>query len=417
MPRVRGLRDAGRPGIVLAGAIPIDSRGRRAAGSVWWQGPSLAAPETPPPAAVRIDLDGHLVFPGLINAHDHLHLNAFDTQAYGQGLCPGFRDAADWVEHMRQRIAGEDMRAVRRLPAAARAWQGALKNLLAGSTVVVHHDPFLPGMAGAAFPVTVPRRAWAHSLGLAGSYGLPLSAIGSGERGLASASPAFLHLAEGRGRPAADEWSRLIALGLGGPRLRLVHGLALRPEDRIAMIRLGIGLVTCPVSNQRLFGHVAPVRDLAAQGLAALGTDSRLTGARDLLAELRFARQAGFAGPGELLRMVGVDAARLCGLPKHGLLGPGMAADLLLLRDDGRPPAEQLCDRARGDLRLVVRRGRPALADPDLAPIFAAMGVAHTVVRLDGRPKLIAEQLLVPLRRFGLAESGLELQLQPVDRA
>lgn len=391
---------------VLTGVARVDDFGRRRVGDLSFQGGrvcGVGVEGQPARQGYRMEAGGHLAFPGLINAHDHLHLNGFPSLAYGSGLAPAFDDVAEWVDALRRRIVEPDFLAVRRLPLAARLWLGGLKNLLAGTTVVLHHDP-IGRRAARALPLTVPARPWAHSLDLAGSYGPPLGGLQA-----PATDPTFVHLAEGRGPKAAAEWWRLAALGLVGGGLRVIHGLGLKPEDRRRLLGIGAGLVACPVSNQRLFGRVASVRDLAARGRAALGTDSRLTGARDLLAELGFARQVGLATAESLLRMVGVDAARLCGLPRQGRLTPGMAADAILLRDDGRAPAEQLCNSARADLRLVIRRGVPVVADLDFADLFAAQGLPAQRATLDGRPKLVARSLADPLRAWGLVEPGLDI--------
>lgn len=393
---------------MLAGVAMVDALGRRRVGDLAWRGERIRGVEAEGLHAgqgFRMESGGHLAFPGLVNAHDHLHLNGFPTLAYGSGLAPPFDDVAEWVDAMRQRIVAPDFVAVRRLPLAARLWLGGLKNLLAGTTVVMHHDP-IGRRASRALPVTVPARPWAHSLDLAGSYGPPLGGLQA-----SATDPTFIHLAEGRGPKAAAEWWRLTALGLVGGGLRVIHGLGLRPEARRRLLGIGAGLVACPVSNQRLFGKVPSVRDLAACGRVALGTDSRLTGARDLLAELGFARQVGLAPADSLRRMVGEDAARLCGLPRQGRLAPGMAADAILLRDDGRPPSEQLCASSRADLRLVLRRGVPVVADPDFGELFAALGLSALRATLDGRPKLVARSLTEPLLAWGLLEPGLDLDL------
>lgn len=324
--------------LVLEGVRPVDGRGRRQASGVAWRGSRLLAGGDPGPCAWRLRLDEHLAFPGLINAHDHLHLNLFPValDAERLDLALPVRDASDWVEAMRRRIERDDYRAVRAIAADGRAWQGGLKNLL----------------AGAAF-------------------------------------------------------RRLLATTGLDPSLRLVHGVGLSPADRRRAIAAGMGLVACPTSNQRLLGRPGPMRDFAAAGQAALGTDSRLTGARDLLAELRFAWSSGLATAEQLLMLVGPSAAWSCGLPDRGRLAPGLPADLVVITDDGRPPAQQLCRSERADLRLVLRGGRPRIADHDLQPLFSATGTPWRQVLLDGRPKLIAPDLLEPLDAAGIQEPGL----------
>lgn len=356
-----------------------------------------------------MELADHLAFAGLINAHDHLHLNLFPPlPSSGDPLLSlPVRDAADWVDAMRERIERPDHRVLRALPTGLRAWHGGLKNILAGATTVLHHDPPLGLFRRRDFPVHVPRRiGWAHSVGLSTSYGPDLTAAWERRD---HARPWFIHVAEGRDGRAATEFRRLLTVTGLNRALRLVHGVGLAEADRRLAIATGMGLVACPISNHRLLGRTGPIRDFAAAGQAALGSDSRLTGGRDLLAELHFAWTAGLASSTELLNMVGVGAARLCGEPSRGRLAAGLPADLVVIADDGRPPAAQLCTLQRSSLRLVLRGGRPRVADPDFGPLFAATQTPWHAVVLDGRPKLVASDLLTPLIAAGIGEPGLDL--------
>lgn len=353
-------------------------------------------------ACHRVALDGHLILPGLVNAHAHLQLDCFPATPAGGG----YRHAADWIVAMRSRIEQPEFRRLRGIPAGWRAWQGGLANALAGVTTVVHHDPWLTIFDEPGFPThVVADLGWAHSLALAGSYGPDLRAS------LAECPPGrpwFVHAAEGIGARAATEFADLVEAGALRPGTRLVHAVGLLPAQRSAALAAGVGMVWCPASNQRLFGQVADPRAFAARGLAALGTDSRMTGSRDLLDELRCAASTGLVDAAGLLAMVTWHGARLCGRPQAGRLAAGAPADLVVLRDDGRSPAEQLLDRRRADLRLVMASGRPLVADPDLSWLFDALDQPAEAVWLDGRPKRVATALLEPLSRAGLDEPGLE---------
>lgn len=352
-----------------------------------------------------VDLCGDLVFPGLVNAHDHLHLNVFPPTRPRER----YDHSADWVADMARVIETPSMRALRELPQAARAWQGALKNALAGTTTVVHHDPWLPVFEDPDFPVTVLRDcAWAHSLGLSGSYGPPWreSLIRA-----PAGRPWFIHLAEGTDARAAAELAALAAGGGLGSRTRLVHAVGLRPRDIARALDAGAAIVWCPASNAFLLGRVADPSAWVAAGRAALGTDARLTGSRDLLDELAFAGGTGFCSPEDLLAMVTGIGATLCGRPQAGRLDVGSPADLMVVRDDGRDPAVQLVGARRADLRLVVARGRPVVADPDLAAVFEIAGEAAWPAVLDGRPKLIAARAVAPLLEAGIREAGLEIEV------
>src|SRR5205814_1065404 len=114
--------------------------------------------------------------------------------------------------------------------------------------------------------------------------------------------PFFVHLAEGTDEPARAELARLDALGCLAQNTVLVHGVAIDESGWTRVQAQRAALVWCPASNIFLFGRTADVRRRLDSGPAriALGTDSRLSGARDLLDELRVAAAAGPASDCEL---------------------------------------------------------------------------------------------------------------------
>jgi len=166
-------------------------------------------------------------------------------------------------------------------------------------------------------------------------------------------------------------------------------------------------VVWCPTSNHRLLGRSLDPRRLCAAGRLALGTDSRLSGARDLLDEMRGIAARGELEPARLLALVTRQAARILRLPAGGSLAPGVPADLVIVQDRGGDERCGLVGIARSQLRAVVRHGVPRIADPDFAEWFEVAGMETVPVTLDGKPKLLAR----PLADAALValEPGLEL--------
>src|SRR5579871_5018869 len=113
--------------------------------------------------AYRLSLADHLIFPGLINAHDHLQLNCIPALPRSEL----FANSYAWIERLESAFAEPPIAAAKALPRALRHYHGGLKNVLAGTTTVAHHDPWQSAFDDTAFPVTVLRDyGWAHSLGL-----------------------------------------------------------------------------------------------------------------------------------------------------------------------------------------------------------------------------------------------------------
>ncbi|AHG88379.1 amidohydrolase [Gemmatirosa kalamazoonensis] len=365
------------------------------------------------PSAFRIDLTGHVVFPGLINAHDHLQLNGVRPLPHDAP----FASSYEWIDAFAAHRRLVDVVAAVAVPKPARHWQGALKNLLAGATTVAHHDPHHPVLDDPTFPVVVPRGlGWAHSLGLGHPLGDAPPRYGPPLRESHAATPAdrpwIVHLAEGTDAESRGECARLDALGCLTSNAVLVHGVGLTDADVERIVARGAAVVWCPASNLELLGRTIEaraVRRLFDAGRLALGTDSRLTGARDLLDELRVARAHSDLSPAELLRLVTTGAARVLRLGDRGTLRPGAVGDCVILRA-GLDPYEALLCARRDTVRAVVRDGAPVLADPDFADWFAHCGVETARIVVDGRPKLVARTALPP-DVLGL-EPGLVLERQ-----
>ena len=293
-----------------------------------------------------LDCRGAIVRPGLINAHDHLHRNH-----YGRLGFPPYANAYRWANDIQHSCAGAI--------ALGRLWsrraalhEGAWKNLFAGVTTVVHHDPW-EGDFDADFPIRVASIASADSLGMTG---LP---DGFGD------SLFCLHVAEGVDQPAAEEVRALYRAGLLRSNLIGVHGVG-ADADGIARWRAaGAALCWCPSSNLFLFGRTASA-DLLAGGVdVLLGSDSLLTGAGDLLDELCVARRLALLADDRLAAAVGATAARRLGLPAPDL-APGNAADLVVL---SRP----LGEARAADVQLVMVGGQPRVASADLAAILVPL--------------------------------------------
>ena len=178
-------------------------------------------------------------------------------------------------------------------PLPERLFAGALKNMLAGVTLVAHHNPFYRDFR-CGVPVRVLRRyGWAHSFALeqqpAGARGEPGGDVAARCRATASAVPFMVHLAEGVDAAARDELPRLESLGCLRPNTVIVHGVAIDDQGwrRVAANRASF--VWCPASNLFLFGRTAAMSDLLRNPVRPRGDRDRFADhrRRDLLDEMR----------------------------------------------------------------------------------------------------------------------------------
>jgi len=356
-----------------------------------------------PVHAHPIDLRDHLVFPGLINAHDHLHLNALPRLVDGAP----FLNSYAWIDAVQACFEREDVAAALRIDKALRLRHGGLKNLLAGTTCVAHHDPWHAALDDTAFPIALLRESgWSYAPG-GPAYGPPPR---ESHAATPSDRPWMIHLAEGTDAVAEAELDALDALGCLGANSVLVHGVGLRDADIERIIALAAAVVWCPSSNLALLGRTLDPRRLNAAGRLTLGTDSRVTGSRDLLEEWRTAAACSDLSAEALLDLATTRAADVLRLKSRGHLEPGAHADLVVVEDRGDDAAANLVGLTRSEIRAVVRAGVPRIADPDFAHWFTAAGVATCEVVLDGRPKLIDAALADPA--LLALEPGLERRVR-----
>ena len=352
------------------------------------------------PGAFRLDLRDHVIFPGLINAHDHLHVNAIPPL---QAVDP-FRNSYEWIAAFQGHFEDPAVKAALRVPKPVRLRHGGLKNLLAGTTFVAHHDPWHPALDDEDFPVALLRDSgWSYALG-GPAFGPPVR-----ESFVATAPdrPWLIHLAEGTDAIARAECAQLEQMGCLASNSVLVHGVGLGKHDIERVIAVGAAVVWCPYSNLALLGQTLDPRRLCEAGRLALGTDSRLSGARDLLDELRAALHRHGLNARQLLGLVTHDAAQILRLRWRGHLAAGAHADLVIVADTGGDEIRSLVGIERSRIRAVVRGGVPLIADPDFAEWFEFAGIETAPVMLDGRPKLMARSLADP--GVIALEAGLEL--------
>jgi cytosine/adenosine deaminase-related metal-dependent hydrolase len=390
------------------------------------KGHIVAVGEPPRAHDAVVDCGGDWLLPGLINAHDHLELNNFARLKWRE--C--YANAREWIADFQPRFK-TDLALIKPMsvPLADRLLISGLKNLLSGVTTVAHHNPLHARLRRSDFPVRVVQRyGWAHSLLIDGE-----------DRVLASCrrtpvdQPWIIHLAEGVDDEAAGELSRLDRLGCLRANTLIVHGVGLTAGDRALLLTKGAGLIWCPSSNLFMLGHTAEVRELTSQGRVALGSDSRLSGERDLLEELRVACEATAMDGAALLPLVTTYAARLLRVSAVGTLRPGALADLLVLPASRKlfelnpstsggphaqyataaepsPPARGMCANvSRSAVRLVMRAGRALYADPQYAPAFDAGGTRAACIQVDGHGKLLERSLVSRLRLCSIQEPGVAL--------
>jgi len=324
------------------------------------------------PSGPALDLGGHLLLPGLINAHDHLEFNLYPRLGKRR-----YTNACEWAADI-HKLDTSPVRENLRVPLATRLFWGAMKNLLAGVTTVSHHNPYQARIFDSGFPVRVVRRfGWAHSLAF--SPDVPARFAETPAKG-----PFIVHAGEGTDAEAREEIYKLEKAGVLGTRTVLVHGIGFDASGFELVRRCGASMIWCPSSNVLTYGRTLQSEHVTSGTPVALGTDSAMSAAGDMVDEIHFAHTLGVASLQRLYGMVTDVPAGILRLGRGvGALRHGGAADLIAVEDRGQSPAEALIGLVP---EMVIARGRVYLISKRLlerVPLCLAAGW-HSI-RLEGR--------------------------------
>jgi len=331
-----------------------------------------------------LELPGHALMPGLINAHGHAAMS----------LLRGYADDQPLMSWLEQQIWPAEAAHVS--PAYVRdGVELAIAEMIRSGTTTFSDMYFFPDACAETaqrlgmrcqltFPILDFPTAWASSADEYISKGLALRddvkhsklvTVGFGPHSTYTVSEPNLvkiatlaaeldvaiqiHLHETRGEVLmAVEQSgerpldSLHRLGLLGPRTQCVHMTDLGEQDIALLSATGAHVVHCPQSNMKLASGACPVTRLLAQGVnVALGTDSAASNndlnlfgemqSAALLAKLQTGDAAALPAS-DALAMATINGARALGLDeKIGSLEPGKLADLIAV-DLSQPETQPL---------------------------------------------------------------------------
>jgi len=334
------------------------------------------------PARERLDLPGHAVLPGLVNAHGHAAMSLLRGYADDLPLMPWLEEHI-WPAEQAH-VSREFVRDGARLAAA---------EMLRAGTTCFSDMYFFPDVVAAVAQDTGLRcqltapvfdfpSAWGSG---ADDYISKALALRDDWKGHDRVTIAFgphapytvsvdalariatfaaeldmgvhIHLHETRGEVLAHVEAHgerpldtLQGLGLIGPRTQCVHMTDLGAQDIATLAQNGASVVHCPQSNMKLASGTCPVKRLQEAGVnVALGTDGAASNNKlnlfdemhtaALLAKLTTEDPTTLPAA-EVLHLATLGGARALGLDEEiGSLVPGKAADLIAVDLSG--PATQ----------------------------------------------------------------------------
>lgn len=362
-------------GIVPHGRILI------ASGSIQAVGADIVVPPGTPVVET-----GGVIFPDLIDTHNHLIWNVFP---HGKPAVP-VGDRYDWQAMRDQvaKLARPESVMIERGNACDMERFAEVKAMIGGATSVVgsyapknadpHANECVRGLARNLDAFSGLYSPALNSEPLAYEvfpFEMPYQKAQAIRDAMASGKlkALLLHVAEGKDASASREFAMLEADGFLRPGVSIIHGVALDDAAFHEMARNGVGLIWSPHSNIALYGVTAKVASAKAAGVTiAIAPDWSPSGSNGMTEELHYAfawnarqKQPVFA-PSDFVDMATRIPALLAAGDKIGTLAAGYVADLVVLPRRGDSAPRSLVDAQSGSIRLVVVGAKPMLGDPVL---------------------------------------------------
>jgi len=320
----------------------------------------------------QINFTNAIVFPGLINSHDHLDFNLFPQLGSRK-----YNSYTEWGNYIQQEYK-KQIADVLKVPQALRSQWGMYKNMLCGVTTVVNHGN---GSDFADKLITIfDKKHDIHSVGFDKRWKLRLN------NPLKRKLHVVIHAGEGIDTAAGDEIDALIKSNKLHRKLVVVHGVAMQPRQALKFN----ALVWCPESNYFLLNKTAPVNKLKLYTRVLFGTDSTLTGHWDIWEHIRLAHQTGLLTNQELYRALTRNGAEEWGL-NSGELAVGKDADIVVAKNkDDRSSYNTFFKLTPADILLVMHKGEIRLADESIySQIKDKLTAIYTKVKIGDSYKYI----------------------------
>jgi len=290
-----------------------------------------------------------IVFPGLINSHDHLDFNLFPQ--LGDRT---YNSYTEWGKHIHKNYRDE-IASVLKIPVSLRALWGVYKNLLCGVTTVVNHGETLKleNDLITVFEETHVlhsvqfEKGWKFKLNNPFKVNLPVN----------------IHVGEGDDWPSFREIDQLTGWNLLQKKLIGIHAVAMS-EDQAKKFN---AIVWCPQSNYFLLNKTGRVNLLKDHTSILFGTDSTLTSSWDIWEHLRLARKTKLLTDNKLYLALNQSAANTWHL-NSGEITPGKYADIVVAKIKPNTTGfDSFFGLRPADLLLVIHKGNIRLFDETLS--------------------------------------------------
>ncbi len=350
------------------------------------------------PGGVNIvDTEG-IIFPGLIDAHNHPSWNSFPTLMFHDfpfghrdewGTCDEY---SDW-KTKRNSVKGyssvdENNKAtvskfaeVLELMGGCIAIQGNYSGL-----EYAHPDVMLFNVEQYPSKIFADIFPWTMS-----TY-----EIDELKKKLAggAVNAAVVHLCEGPDATSHAQFTTWKNNGLLTKETAIIHGTSLVSNDFAEMAAVGAKLIWSPMSNMKLFDAIANPKLAHQLGVnVGISPDWTPSGCYNLLEELGYAWQLNqteyenYFTAKQMCDMVTINNAISCGIDnRYGKIVAGYNAGFCVINGDQSDPYLALINARPKDVKLTIVDGTPRYGDADLVQ---AIGKTGETVNVWGTTKML----------------------------
>jgi len=347
-----------------------------------------------------IDLEGRLVFPALINGHDHLY-ESFCSPCSGEKF-------ANWFEWDKEFKSSPEYRRMQTLSITDLYALGMYRNVLSGVGMIVDHFPreISGTFAGKPLVALLDHYFLAHSVSQRRlEWGEGLMEEFRQSRGIL---PFILHACEGFAQEISEEIETLNRIGVLAENTVLVDCVNLSDSDLDLIAMRKASIVWCPTSTQAIFHAQPKISQILDRGIPfTIGTESAICGSVNLLDEARTARKfsqdlfGGRLSPLEIIHLLTKKAAAIFRTDKtQGSINHGKLANLLCFEDVKKDPVESFFSLTPKDISLLLHNGALVYGDEKYRSICCIDFIQFSEVVVEGRPKLLLGKAIQLLERI-----------------
>jgi cytosine/adenosine deaminase-related metal-dependent hydrolase len=320
-----------------------------------------------PAGATVISVTEAYIFPGFIDAHNHVAYNVF-PKWHPPKL---YSNREQWQSSRAYKEFKAPYNDLKKTVLCEMVKYGEIKALISGVTTIQGTAP-----DSACFRTLVRNAENQNELGTPSyhirTYILDIQTF-EGSVDWKKTKSFVVHLSEGVDEKSRAEFGVLKQKKLLSSGTAVIHGTAFTEPEFKAMGQAGAKLIWSPQSNLVLYGKTTDIGLARKHNVPiSLGVDWNATGSDSIFDELRVARGVSRESHDEVipdsewLSMITTNPAQALALDAYiGRLAPGLKADITIVRSRDGDPSASLLENRLEDVQMVWVGGDLLYADED----------------------------------------------------